>query len=214
MCQFFLGFLLGSFVFLTVFLVFCGCAWGKSICSCQRIEEPEPGPGFFSFPTSLGRFAVDDLFGSPPGILATQLDNVILGQQFSDQKPGDFHMDVFSHVWWHFSSSLKKSSYTTPHRLQTSPRFSGAQNCKHPNLLHLLTGKKRQRPLTLIDMPTGMGGGATGMGWRWEGCPSNVFVGYSFSHHKDSLWMSKSLLFWGYAVFLFANPHFSQSLGP
>lgn len=107
MCQFFLGFLSGSFVFLTVFLVFCGCVWGKSICSCQRIEEPEPGPGFLSFPTSLG-LAVDDLFGSPPGILATQLDNVILGQQFSDQKPGDFHRDVFSHVWWHFSSSLKK----------------------------------------------------------------------------------------------------------
>eukprot|EP00435_Cladocopium_sp_Y103_P066214 s1127_g28.t1 len=32
-------------------------------------------------------------------------------------------------------------------------------NCKHPKLSHLLTGKKRSTPLTLVDMASGMGGG-------------------------------------------------------
>lgn len=46
------------------------------------------------------------------------------------------------------------------------PRFPvvdgwSAQNCKHPKLSNLLTGKKRSTPLTLVDMAGGMGGGAS-----------------------------------------------------
>eukprot|EP00435_Cladocopium_sp_Y103_P025465 s312_g6.t1 len=69
----------------------------------------------------------------------------------------DLPLELRERLFWALfraEQSLSLPTLETPRR-----RADLRPNCKHPNLLNLLTGKKRQTPLTLIDMPTGMGGG-------------------------------------------------------
>ena len=84
-CQLFVGF----FVFFRVFLVLNGCVWGKSICSCQCIEEPEPGPVFFvNFHkrNPRRRLAMDYNSLEKPGMFAIQpIKNPPIGTPLLDK---------------------------------------------------------------------------------------------------------------------------------
>jgi len=43
---------------------------------------------------------------------------------------------------------------------QINYKFLASEDCQNPQVKHLLTGQRRKTPWTVVDLPSGMGGGA------------------------------------------------------